>query len=309
MKRVIFHVGAPKTASTSLQIALSKYEKYLSSLGFFVPRTSKGKHPELAFSSSFDLFNSYYTYTNYLPEDFDDRSSILEHFRTVSRTYIEDFLSSGCHTLILSDELLPYNCNTVDKLQRVLWFFPDSLEVRFLYYTRRPADMYISLYSTLVKVNQTTLWPQHFSLPKDRDKCSDWIVSPEMLNHRDFISNIKIVFGASSIDVFSCSDILQVGDYLSPVDHFFSFLGVDILDNYCDSVSNPRLDYISLFVLSFMNSIARSLRGWELIHACFIFVIREWIIPLLEIFSRVSTFRFPSRHILIERSSFDKLFS
>lgn len=309
MKRVIFHAGAPKTASTSLQLALSRYNKYLCSLGFYVPQTNRGKHPEFAFSASFDLFNSYYTYKNYLPADFDESSNILDYFCSVSKAYIADFLASGCHTLILSDELTPYNCNTIDKLRELSSFFPDILDIHFLYYTRCPADMYISLYSTLVKVNQTTLWPHHFFLPENKDKISDWIVSPEMLDHNGFISNVKTVFGSSSIDVFSYSDIVQFGDYYSPVDHFFSYIGIDLKDDYRDSLSNPRLDYISLFALSFMNSIARSIRRWGLIYLCVVHVTRLWMVPLMEALSRVSVFRFPSRRILMKRSSFDNLFS
>lgn len=309
MKRVIFHAGAPKTASTSIQNALSSNCKDLSRMGFYVPQSARGKHPELAFCSSFDLFDSYSTYANYLPRDFDDRSSILDYFRSASMAYINGFLSSNCHTLILSDELLPYYCNTREKIQKLRSLFPPSLDIHFLYYTRRPSDMYISLYSTLVKVNQTIVWPHQFCFPERKDDSNTWIVSPEMLDHNNFILNIKAVFGASSISVFPYSTVQRSPGYESPIKHFFLFLGID--EDLCDieCVSNPRLGYISLFVLCLSNYIARSLSRWRRTHACVVYLNKAVIIPVLESLSRIGIFKFPSKHILCSRPSFDNLFS
>lgn len=307
MKSIIFHVGAAKTASTSIQMALSKHSRYLNRRGFYIPRTDKSKHPELSFYSSFDLFDSYSVYTNYLPKNFDRYSSLLNYFHRVSLGYIEAFLASDCHTLILTDELLPYYCNTVDKIQRLSSLFPSDLNIRFIYYTRPPGDMYISLYSTLVKVNQTSLWPHQFSLPTDNSNPEEWIVSPEIFDHHNFISNIKAVFGDSSISVFSFSSILESKEYLSPVHHFFAILGIDKHDLAIDRVSNPRLDYVSLFILSFLNSIARRFSDERVVNA--FNLVRSSMIPVLESISQLGFYSFPSRSVLRDRSLFDKIFS
>lgn len=309
MKTIILHVGAAKTASTSIQIALSEHKRYLNELGFYTPQTARGKHPELAFYSSFDFFNSYATYVDYLPKNFDHCSDLLDYFHHTSLMYIKDFLSSNYHTLILTDELLPYYCNTPDKLQRLASLLPCFLNIRFIYYTRPPADMYISLYSTLVKVNQTNLWPHQFSLPTDKCVLSNWIVSPEMFDHHAFISNVKTVFGISSISVFSFPSILNSKEHLSPVHHFLSILGIDKVDLSIGRILNPRLDYISLFILSFVNHISRSLSGYRVIYSCLVYLVRSCIIPILESFSLLGLSSFPTRHILHSRSSFNRLFS
>lgn len=308
MKTLIFHVGAAKTASTSIQMALCHYSRSLNTLGFYTPQTLRGKHPELAFYSSFDLFNFYSVYASYLPKNFDSCSDILAYFHGVSRNYIESFLSSDYHTLILTDELLPYYCNTCEKLHRLSTLFPAHLRVHFIYYTRPPADMYISLYSTLVKVNQTNLWPHQFFLPTVTSLPTDWIVSPEMFDHATFIQNAKEIFGASCISVFSFPIVLKSMEYHSPVHHFFSFLGIREFDPAIERVTNPRLDYISLFVLSFINYIARRLSGFAVVKLCLVPVTRVCIIPILESFSLFSVCNFPSKCVLRSRSFFDKLF-
>lgn len=308
MKRIIFHVGAPKTGSTSIQLALSENSQLLNSRGIYFPLTPSCKHPELAFFSSFNLFESYSAYAHYLPKDPDPSLDIRSFFRDTSLAYIQSFLSSEYHTLILSDELLPYYCNTSEKLRRLSLLFPVHVEVHFVYYSRSPADMYISLYSTLVKVNQTSLWPHQFSLPKDFPPSSAWIASPEMFDHSSFISNIADTFGSSSISVFCFPSILQDSLYASPASHFFAFLGISEHSLISRHVANPRLDYISLFVISFLNSISRSLPQHSRTYSFVALFAKRILIPLLDRLSLFGLFPFPSQSVLCSRSSFDSLF-
>jgi len=308
VKRIVFHVGAPKTGSTSIQFALSNHSQYLNSRGIYTPLTPSCKHPELAFFSSFNLFESYSAYAHYLPIDSDPSLDIRSHFRDTSLSYFHSFLSSNYHTLILSDELLPYYCNTREKLHRLSLLFPKDVTIHFVYYTRSPADMYISLYSTLVKVNQTTIWPHQFSLPKYFPPSDAWIASPEMFDHSTFISNITDTFGASSISVFSFPSIFKTSLYPSPASHFFAFLGITDLSFDPCHFTNPRLDYISLFLLSFVNSVSRALSSNSGSHSLVVLFTKRILIPLLDRFSLLGLFPFPSQSVLRNRSSFNKLF-
>ena len=308
MKRIIFHVGAPKTGSTSIQFALSDHSLFLNSRGIYIPLTPSCKHPELAFFSSFNLFESYSAYAPYLPINPDPSLDIRSYFRDTSLAYIHSFLSSDYHTLILSDELLPYYCNTRDKLRCLSLLLPGDVDIQFVYYTRSPADMYTSLYSTLVKVNQTIIWPHQFSLPKDFPPSSAWIASPEMFDHSSFISNVIDIFGASSISVFSFPSILEPSLHPSPASHFLAFLGISDLAFVPRHVTNPRLDYISLFFLSFVNSISRSLVRHSRTHSLVVLFTKRILIPILDRFSLFGLFPFPSESVLRTRSSFDKLF-
>ncbi len=308
MKRIIFHVGAPKTGSTSIQFALSNHSQYLNARGIYTPLTPSCKHPELAFFSSFNLFESYSAYTHYLPIASDPSLDIRSYFRDTSLSYFHSFLSSDYHTLILSDELLPYYCNTRDKLHRLLSLLPKDVTIHFVYYTRSPADMYISLYSTLVKVNQTTIWPHQFSLPNTFPPSSAWIASPEMFDHSTFISNITDTFGASSISVFPFPSILKTSLHPSPASHFFAFLGITDLSFDPCHVTNPRLDYICLYVLSFFNFISRSLSCHSRLHSLVVLFNKRILIPLLDRFSLFGLFPFPSQSVLRNRTPFNKLF-
>jgi len=308
VKRIIFHVGAPKTGSTAIQFALSENSQYLNSRGIYIPLTPSCKHPELAFFSSFNLFESYSVYAHYLPKDPDPSLDIRSYFRDTSLAYIQSFLSSGYHTLILSDELLPYYCNTSEKLHCLSLLFPEDVEIHFVYYIRSPADMYISLYSTLVKVNQTSLWPHQFYLPKDFPPSSAWIASPEMFDHSSFISNLTDTFGASSISVFSFPSILYASSYASPASHFLAFVGISDLPLVPRHVTNPRLDYISLFIISILNSISRSLPQHSRTHSFVALFTKRILIPLLDRVSLFGFFPFPSESVLCNKSSFDSLF-
>lgn len=308
MKRIVFHVGAPKTGSTSIQFALSDHNQFLISRGIYFPLTPSCKHPELAFFSSFNLFESYSAYAHYLPTNPDPSLDIRSYFCDTSLAYIQSFLSSDYHTLILSDELLPYYCNTRQKLHCLSLIFPEDVSIHFVYYTRSPADMYISLYSTLIKVNQTIIWPNQFSLPKDFSPSSAWIASPEMFDHSSFVSNVTDTFGVSSISVFSFPSILKTSLHPSPASHFFAFLGISDLAFVPRPLTNPRLDYISLFVLSFVNSISRSLSRHSHTHTFVVLFTKRILIPLLDRFSSFGLFPFPSESMLRKRSSFDKLF-
>ena len=305
---IIFHVGCPKAASTSIQSSLTKYRTLLLDQGYFYPFSAYNKHPEFALLASFDIFDSYRTYINFIPKSFDSNADIREFFKSRISAYIRDFNDSNCHTLILSDEILPYYCNTQDKLNCLKSLFPFETDIHFIYYLRPPADMYISLYSTLVKVDQTNIWPHHFYLPSSLNPSSNWICSPEMFDHSSFISNIQTVFGSSSLSVFHYYDILQSSEFPSPVDHFFGLIGITPAYRV-GCKSNPRLDYPSLFILCLFNRFTRIFSSSSILHSFFLIIRFKILIPLLELFSSFSLFHFPSIRVLSQRHIFNQLFS
>lgn len=305
---VIFHVGCPKTASTSIQSSLTKYRTLLLDQGYFYPLSAYDKHPEFALLASFDIFDSYRTYINFIPKSFDSNANIRDFFKSRISAYIRDFNNSKCHTLILSDEILPYYCNTKDKIDCLKSLFPFEADIHFIYYIRPPADMYISLYSTLVKVDQTNIWPHHFQLPSSLNKLSNWICSPEMFDHSSFISNIQAVFGSNSLSVFHYYEILKSPRFSSPVDHFFRVIGITPAFRV-GCKSNPRLDFPSLFILCLFNRFTRIFSSSIFLHS-FLSIIRSKIlIPVLESFSSLSFLHFPSRRVLSQRHDFNQLFS
>ena len=305
---IIFHVGCPKAASTSIQSSLTKHRSLLLDQGYFYPLSSYEKHPEFALLSSFDIFDSYRTYINFIPKSFDSNANIRDFFESRISAYIRDFNNSNCHTLILSDEILPYYCNTIEKLNCLKSLFPFETDIHFIYYIRPPADMYISLYSTLVKVDQTNLWPHHFHLPSSLNQSSNWICSPEMFDHSSFIFNIQTVFGSNSLSVFHYHDILQSPQFASPVDHFFGFIGITPAYRVACK-SNPRLDFPSLFILCLFNRIARLFSSYSFPHSFLLIIRSKLLIPLLESFSSFSFLHFPSRRVLSQRRDFNQLFS
>ncbi len=305
----MFHVGAAKTASTFIQSSLSaNYSKLLQHRVFY-PLNSYGKHPELAFSASFDLFDTLSTYLHYLPKSLNQDSDLKAFFLARTRDYFGSFLASSCHTLVLSDELLPYYCNSIEKLENLRMLFPLDVNLHFVYYTRSPADMYISLYSSLVKVNQTQLWPHQFFLPQSLLDYSAWITSPEMFDHHAFITNTKTVFGDDSISVFDFDVLTHPLSPQSPVDHFFSFLGLQASAFvFEDRKVNPRLDYLSLFLLCLFNRSLVSLSGFPRLHSVLVWLKKSFLLPPLEFFSSFGFYRFPTRRVLLSRQSFNRLF-
>ena len=308
MQTVVFHVGCAKAASTSIQASLTKYRSLLFDEGYFYPLSPYQKQPEFALLASFNIFTSFCTYLNFIPRSFDQNANIRDFFKLRVSAYFSDFKNSHCHTLVLSDEILPYYCSTVEQLKRLRSLFPDDLDIRFIYYMRPPADMYTSLYSTLVKVDQTNLWPHQFYLPSTLDQSHQWICSPAMFDHSNFISNIQSVFGCDCVSSYHYCDILQSSDFASPVDHFFGLLGFKA-SCPLDCKSNPRLDYFSLYVLCIYNRAIRIFSSRRLLHLFLLDFRSKLLIPLLESFASFGFFRFPSRRILLRRRSFDKLFS
>lgn len=308
LQSIIFHVGCPKAASTSIQSSLTKYRTLLLDQGYFYPFSVYDKHPEFALSASFDIFDSYSTYVNFIPQSFDHNANIRDFFKARISAYIRDFNNSNCHTLILSDEILPYYCNTKDKLDCLKALFPFETDIHFIYYIRPPADMYISLYSTLVKVDQTNIWPHHFTLPSSLNQSSKWICSPEMFDHSSFISNIQTVFGSNSLSVFHYYEILQSSQFTSPVDHFFGVIGItSAFPVGCKS--NPRLDFLSLFILCLFNRFTRIFASYSFLHSFLLIIRSKILIPVLESFSTLSFLDFPSRRVLSQRRNFNQLFS
>lgn len=309
MQSIVLHVGAAKTASTSIQSSLSSNYSSLLQQGVLYPLNTYGKHPEFSFAASFDLFDTLSTYLHYLPKSFNQGSDIREFFLERTREYLRSFFDSSCHTLVLSDELLPYYCNSIGKLQNLRELFPPDIKLHFVYYTRSPADMYISLYSTLVKVGQTPLWPHQFFLPQSFLEPPEWICSSEMFDHHSFIANAKIVFGDDSISVFDFDALTHPLTSKPPAEHFFSFLGLQssafVFD---DRKVNPRLDYFSLFLLCLFNRCLVSLSDFPRVHSSLTWFKRYCLLPPLEICSSFGLFRFPARRVLLSRASFNRLF-
>ena len=245
---ILFHIGAAKTASTSIQYFLHQHRHHLCESGYFYPFNSKFKHSEFALAASFDVSNSADLYRRYTPDLSNKEFDFLSHFKHLIASYLSAFKNSGCHTLLLSDEILPYRCNTLESLIMLKSFFPSSYRFKFVYYKRSPADMYISLYSTLIKVGQTNISPFALRLPDPTSSDSEWIASPEMFDHNNIINNISTVFGSASINVYDFDQINKNPHGISIVDHFLGVCYISIPHKPSQSL-NPRLDYISLYIL------------------------------------------------------------
>lgn len=306
---VLFHIGAAKTASTSIQIFLTQHRKLLFKAGFFYPSNLRLKHSEFALAASYDINVSIdiYRYHRYKCDHLSVETDMLKYFQTIIKTYLDDFKSSGCHTLILSDEILPYRCNTIDKLDKLKFLFPEGSKFNFFYYKRLASDIYISLYSTLLKVGQTTISPFDFSLPQDNSDDSEWIASREMFDHSNLIFNISKVFGFESLTVFDYDILRDQFPSQSIVQHFLNSTNINI-NAHPQNASNRRLDYIGLYILYLYNYFLAYFSRPKFLR----FILERFryliLIPLLELISLCSPFKFPNKYISNSRDSFERLF-
>ena len=307
--KILFHIGAAKTGSTSIQLFLTQHRNLLSKAGFFYPLNRRLKHSEFALAASYDINDSIdiYRYHRYKCDHLLMESDMFKHYQSMIKTYLDDFMYSGCHTLLLSDEILPYRCNTIDKLDKLKLFFPQGSKFHFIYYKRLASDIYISLYSTLLKVGQTTISPFDFSLPQDSSDDSAWIASREMFDHSNLIFNISKVFGFESLTVFDYDILRAQFPSHSIVQHFLNSTNI-IINAHPQEISNRRLDYIGLFILYLYNFLLIYLSRPKLVR----FILERFryliLIPILELISFCSPFKFPCKYISNNRDSFDRLF-
>ena len=305
---VLFHIGAAKTASTSIQYFLHQYRHSLSDSGYFYPFNTKFKHSEFALAASFDMYDSADLYRRYAPDLPDNDFDFLFHFKHVISSYLCDFKESGCHTLLLSDEILPYRCNTLESLIVLRSFFPTSCSFQFVYYKRSPADMYLSLYSTLIKVGQTNISPFAFRLPHPASNQCEWIASPEMFDHNNIINNISIVFGSDSINVYDFDLIKHSPLCASIVHHFLDVCFISIPYKPSQSL-NPRLDYISLYILHQYNILSDLVSPFKPFSFVFRYFRINILIPFVELISLYSPFKFPGKNIIRHQHYFNSFFT
>jgi hypothetical protein len=168
--------------------------------------------------------------------------------------------------------------------------------------------MYISLYSTLIKVGQTNISPFAFKLPDPSSSDCEWIASPEMFDHTNIINNISTVFGSDAIDVYDFDCIKKNPLCISIVDHFLDVCHISIPNKLSHSL-NPRLDYISLYILYIYNIVTDFVSPLKPLSFVLKYFQKKYLIPFVELLSLYSPFKFPGKNIMRYQHHFNSFFS
>lgn len=132
MKRIIFHIGTHKTATTTIQATLSASRARLQAEGIFYPPTDQGDHPHP--NRHLGLFRALEAGEDALNAE---RDRLLEQFE-----------ASGCDTLLLSDEHL--SSVTLVK-QRQMAGFGAGYQVEVVCLLRRQDQFLEAMWNQLVK--------------------------------------------------------------------------------------------------------------------------------------------------------------
>jgi len=139
VKKLLIHIGPPKTGTSAIQYWLNSNRSILSENGIYYPKHALDKN-KVSSGNLFSIFTL----------DEDNRLSLNN--RKFNRT-LRKFERSGAQTLLLSSERFFTDIEVLSKL------FEDA---KFIAYVINPLDFTVSIYNQSVKRRRNTK-PYHFS--------------------------------------------------------------------------------------------------------------------------------------------------
>ncbi|WP_162799103.1 hypothetical protein [Paracoccus indicus] len=148
MKKIVIHIGQPKTGTTTLQKALLRNRKELEKQGFIYPRPKFGiNHSQLTIPFSKNIQRSMVIHVgnNYKKA----RKESIEIWRDT----IAQFSGSTFHTLLLSSEFL-FSSRRLENLPDFIREnFDFRGEIELFAYMRTPSEHYVSLIQQHLKAS------------------------------------------------------------------------------------------------------------------------------------------------------------
>jgi hypothetical protein len=236
-KRIVIHIGAEKTGSTTIQNFLFLNRYILKDAGiYFAQSPGKKNHsmiPKLLTSAVNNVEQG-------KVNDFREKKIIEIKTKILKEIYSE---AVGCHTLIISSEHFHSKIKTQQEISRLKEILPDSDKVEILFYIRRQDRVCLSLYSTKVGAGST----KDFKFPS---------VNRNRLPYRyDYNAAYELwsnSFGVGSVKVNIFDNIVQHKNGL--LKHLCAYLGInEDSHTITGEVENRSLDVNGLYLMKMVN--------------------------------------------------------
>lgn len=249
MKKIIIHIGSPKTGSTSIQSMLKSNKEFLESNGIYFYDSNRLNNDDFSLALANGNYDKIYK-------------------------YIQNGVSSNCHTYILSSENLfwigdGYYVNnqenyylsrreSINIFKKVINEFFDSVEI--LLYIRPQSEFINSMYIQEVQFKY--------------GKSSDEYMSELSFDYNDILNEWRSFFGDSSIHVkIFGEELFKVG----LIEDFLNYIGIDnnsLLLKINKEKTNPTLtEELFLFKREFNKVFSRlSFRPNGIVYHIFGFI-------------------------------------
>lgn len=214
-KKILLHLGLPKTASTFLQKQI--FPKLTTEYTRFYGKTSNGNW------SDSTLWRGVRDYC--LSRDESGYEAALEEVQSLAGNAIfssEDFLNPFGFSEF---GLLPERVPTFARIDRFVRLLPDDIRVRALVITREPGDWLASFHFECIKQGYFSKYDQNaFWSFLSRDCC--WVNN--ILLNSDLAQTLKTRYPSFEVEVLSMNAL--VSDPLKALEPSLSFLGMNVND-------------------------------------------------------------------------------
>ncbi len=244
MRKIVLHIGAEKTGTTTIQEFLALNRDRLRELGVYFPKAVGEKnHTHLALCAALDKRGISKRAAGRLAENG------LEDFRLKIRKSLDDELAKNlpCDTVVFSGEHMHSQLQTPEELERLKQMLPKADELRIVFYIRRQDQAAVSLFSTALKAGGGG--GEGFQFPEDE--------AGRLPYRFDYLRAYKLwasVFGKESI-------VVRIFDKAE-------FVNGDLIEDFCHAaglpwekdflrpqMKNPALDANGEFVFSRFNAL------------------------------------------------------
>lgn len=172
--KLIIHIGTHKTASTALQVLMSRHRKSLAEGGILYPKTDRAPAPNKT---------KHATVVNALVAG--KRDFAEEHARLV-----REFEASGCHTMILSQERLSAPLTQAPGLVKRFEIFMNSFDIEVIAVLRRQDYFVESMWNQGSKTRLVTTPVEKYLTRKNMQR---------HINYLDTLENWKQVGDVTAI--------------------------------------------------------------------------------------------------------------
>lgn len=189
IKKIIFHIGAPKTGSSSIQLTLLNSRELLEAENILYPKGWMHNHGSILFSKFFDAPTNllFHKLNNNTEEEIEE---FHRHYFSILSTEITE---SQAKTLLLSGEVLSeLDIGSIEKMKA---YFTDNYGVHdfaVYYFVRHPVSYWTSLCCQM---------SQHGA-----NKIDDFLQKHDYLVFEKVINNYANVFGSAKVKVLKFED-------------------------------------------------------------------------------------------------------
>jgi len=237
LKKIIIHIGAEKTGSTTIQNFLFLNKNVLKDAGvYFLQSQGKKNHSIIP-----KVLSEKAHHTKQGEADDSLKKEVAEIKKNIEREVHSEAV--GCHTLIISSEHFHSKLRTQREIERVKGILPESDKVEILFYVRRQDRVCLSLYSTKIGAGGT----KDFKFPS---------VNSNLLPYRyDYNAAYELwsdVFGAGSVVVNIFDNIIHDNNGL--LGHLCAYLGIhEDCHASVGQMQNRSLDINGLYLMKIVN--------------------------------------------------------